>query len=148
MPSESIAIASDHGGYDLKLLLCKDLRDLGYDVVDLGTDGPESVDYPDYGYAMASAIRDGRARLGVLLCGTGIGVSIAANRFPAVRAAVVHDAYGARLSRQHNDANVLCMGGRTIGPDVARECLRIFLETSFDGGRHARRVEKLSNPKN
>ncbi|MDX9860622.1 MAG: ribose 5-phosphate isomerase B [Rhodospirillales bacterium] len=148
MPSESIAIASDHGGYDLKLLLCKDLRDLGYDVVDLGTDGPESVDYPDYGYAMASAIRDGRARLGVLLCGTGIGVSIAANRFSAVRAAVVHDAYGARLSRQHNDANVLCMGGRTIGPDVARECLRIFLETSFDGGRHARRVEKLSNPKN
>lgn len=148
MPSETIAIASDHAGYDLKLLLCRELRDLGYGVLDLGTDGPESVDYPDFGYAMAAAIREGRARLGVLMCGTGIGVSIAANRFPAVRAAVVHDAYGARLCRQHNDANVLCMGGRTIGPDVARECLRIFLETPFDGGRHARRVEKLSSPKN
>jgi ribose 5-phosphate isomerase B len=147
MPSETIAIASDHAGYDLKLLLTKELQDLGYAVLDLGTGGPESVDYPDFGFAMAAAIRDGRAARGVLMCGTGIGVCIAANRHPAVRAAVVHDAYGARLSRQHNDANVLCMGGRTIGPDVARECLRIFLETPFDGGRHARRVDKLTHPK-
>jgi ribose 5-phosphate isomerase B len=147
MPSEAIAIASDHAGYDLKLLLSKELQDLGYAVLDLGTGGPESVDYPDFGFAMAAAIRDGRAARGVLMCGTGIGVCIAANRHPAVRAAVVHDAYGARLSRQHNDANVLCMGGRTIGPDVARECLRIFLETPFDGGRHARRVDKLTHPK-
>lgn len=147
MPSETIAIASDHAGYDLKLLLTKELRDLGYGVLDLGTGGPESVDYPDFGFAMAAAIRDGRAARGVLMCGTGIGICIAANRHPAVRAAVVHDAYGARLSRQHNDANVICMGGRTIGPDVARECLRIFLETPFDGGRHARRVEKLTHPK-
>jgi len=147
MPSEAIAIASDHAGYDLKLLLTKELRDLGYGVLDLGTGGPESVDYPDFGYAMAAAIRDGRVARGVLMCGTGIGVSIAANRHPAVRAAVVHDAYGARLSRQHNDANVICMGGRTTGPDVARECLRIFLETPFDGGRHARRVDKLTHPK-
>lgn len=147
MPSETIAIASDHAGYDLKLLLTKELRDLGYGVLDLGTGGPESVDYPDFGYTMAAAIRDGRAARGVLMCGTGIGICIAANRHPAVRAAVVHDAYGARLSRQHNDANVICMGGRTIGPDVARECLRIFLETPFDGGRHARRVDKLTHPK-
>lgn len=147
MPSETIAIASDHAGYDLKLLLTKELRDLGYGVLDLGTGGPESVDYPDFGFAMAAAIRDGRATRGVLMCGTGIGVCIAANRHPSVRAAVVHDAYGARLSRQHNDANVICMGGRTIGPDVARECLRIFLETPFDGGRHARRVDKLTHPK-
>ncbi|MBE0530159.1 MAG: ribose 5-phosphate isomerase B [Rhodospirillales bacterium] len=147
MPSEAIAIASDHAGYDLKLLLTKELQDLGYAVLDLGTGGPESVDYPDFGFAMAAAIRDGRAARGVLMCGTGIGICIAANRHPAVRAAVVHDAYGARLSRQHNDANVLCMGGRTIGPDVARECLRIFLETPFDGGRHARRVDKLTHPK-
>jgi ribose 5-phosphate isomerase B len=147
MPSEAIAIASDHAGYDLKLLLTKELRDLGYGVLDLGTGGPESVDYPDFGFAMAAAIRDGRAARGALICGTGIGISIAANRFKEVRAAVVHDAYGARLCRQHNDANVICFGGRTIGPDVARECLRIFLETPFDGGRHARRVDKLSNPK-
>ncbi len=147
MPSETIAIASDHAGYDLKLLLAKELRDLGYGVLDLGTGGPDSVDYPDFGFAMAAAIRDGRAARGVLMCGTGIGICIAANRHPAVRAAVVHDAYGARLSRQHNDANVICMGGRTIGSDVARECLRIFLETPFEGGRHARRVEKLTHPK-
>ncbi len=147
MPSETIAIASDHAGYDLKLLLTKELQDLGYGVLDLGTGGPESVDYPDFGYAMAAAIRDGRAARGVLMCGTGIGVCIAANRHPAVRGAVVHDAYGARLARQHNDANVICMGGRTIGPDIARECLRIFLETPFDGGRHARRVDKLTHPK-
>jgi len=147
MPSEAVAIASDHAGYDLKLLLAGTVRELGHEVLDLGTGGPESVDYPDFGYAVAAAIRDGRARRGVLICGTGIGISIAANRFPAVRAAVVHDAYGARLCRQHNDANVICFGGRTIGPDVARECLRIFLETPFEGGRHARRVEKLSRPK-
>lgn len=147
MPPETIAIASDHAGYDLKLLLAQALRELGHEVLDLGADGHESVDYPDFGYAMAAAIRDGRVRRGVLMCGTGIGIGIAANRFPEVRAAVVHDAYGARLCREHNDANVICFGGRTIGPDVARECLQIFLETPFDGGRHARRVDKLSSPK-
>lgn len=146
MPSETVAVASDHAGYELKQQLVKELEDRGYTVLDLGTGGAQSVDYPDFGYAMAAAIKDGRAQRGVLMCGTGIGVCIAANRFPEVRAAVVHDAYGARMARRHNDANVLCMGGRTTGIDIARECLQIFLDTPFDGGRHARRVDKLTHP--
>lgn len=146
MTAETIAIASDHAGLELKTLLKKRIEELGYAVLDLGTDGPASVDYPDFGYAMAAAIRDGRARRGVLMCGTGIGICIAANRFTEVRAAPVHDAYDARMARQHNDANVLCLGGRTVGPEVALDCLKIFLETEFEGGRHARRVDKLSNP--
>jgi len=146
MPAETIAIASDHAGFDLKTLLKKRLLDMGFDVLDLGTDWPASVDYPDFAYAMAGAIRDGRVRRGVVMCGTGIGICIAANRFPEVRGASVHDAYDARMARQHNDANVLCLGGRTMGPEVALDCLKIFLETEFEGGRHARRVEKLSNP--
>ncbi len=146
MPTKTIAIACDHAGLDLKSLLAKHLRDLGYGVLDLGTNGPDSVDYPDFGYAMAGAIRDGRAETGVLVCGSGIGISIAANRYPEVRAALIHDAYGARMCRQHNDANVICFGGRTTGPDVAVDCLGAFLETEFEGGRHGLRVEKLSNP--
>ena len=102
------------------------------------------MDYPDFAAAMASALASGKAARGVLVCGTGIGISIAANRHPHVRAAVVHDALGARLTRQHNDANVICFGGRMIGSEVARDCLRIFLETEFEGGRHLRRVQKLS----
>lgn len=147
MSSRTIAIACDHGGFELKSALVKDLIDQEYDVLDLGVAGPESVDYPDFGYALANAMREGRADRGVLLCGTGIGISMAANRHPEIRAALVHDAFGARLARQHNDANVICFGGRTIGFEVARDCLRIFLETAFeDGERHARRVNKLSNP--
>ena len=95
---------------------------------------------------MARALREGRVRKGVLICGSGIGISIAANRYPEVRAALVHDALGARLARQHNDANVICFGGRMIGAEVARDCLRVFLSTEFAGGRHCRRIEKLSNP--
>lgn len=147
MPSECIAIACDHAGYELKSALQQDLRAMGFDVLDLGThNGTESVDYPDFAFAMAGALRDGKARRGVLVCGTGIGIGIAANRYPHVRAAVVHDALGARMTRQHNDANVICFGGRMIGVEVARDCLRVFLETGFDGGRHVRRVQKLSNP--
>ena len=146
MPAETIAIASDHAGLDLKSLLKRRLQDLGYGVLDLGTDGSASVDYPDFAYALVAAIRDGRAKRGVLMCGTGIGICIAANRFPEVRAAPVHDAYDARMARQHNDANVLCLGGRTIGPEVALDCLEIFLKTEFEGGRHARRVDKLAHP--
>jgi len=142
-----IAVACDHGGYEMKTMLMRDLEDKGYTVLDLGTDSEESVDYPEFGYAMAEAIRDGKAEAGLLLCGSGIGVGMAANRYPEIRAAVVHDALGARLSRQHNNANVLCMGGRLIGPEVARDCLDIFLSTQFEGGRHARRVEKLSKPR-
>ncbi len=147
MSSETIAIACDHGGIELKGELKKELSSLGYSALDLGCDGPDSVDYPDYGYALAAAIREGRASRGVLVCGSGIGISIAANRYPEVRAALVHDSLGAKLSRQHNNANVVCFGGRTTGTDTAIECLRVFLETDFEsGGRHSRRVEKLSNP--
>lgn len=144
MSAKTIAIACDHGGIEMKELLVKDLSASGWAVLDLGTDGPDSVDYPDFAVAMAEALKEGKAQRGVLLCGTGIGISIAANRFAHVRAALVHDAFGARMCRQHNDANVLVMGGRTTGPEVARDCLKIFLETEFEGGRHARRVAKLS----
>jgi len=151
MPSEesteTIAIASDHAGLELKSELKKDLIDLGFSVLDLGADSLESVDYPDFGYALAGAMKEGKAKRGVLVCGSGIGISIAANRDSEIRAALVHDALGARLARQHNDANVVCFGGRTIGPEVARDCLKVFLETDFeDGGRHSRRVDKLSDP--
>ncbi len=146
MCADTIAIASDHAGYHLKQALKEDLVSSSYTVVDLGPAGTDSVDYPDFGYAMAHAMRGGRAQRGVLICGSGIGISIAANRFAEIRAALVHDAYGARVARQHNDANVICFGGRTIGADVAKDCLRVFLETAFEGGRHARRIEKLSNP--
>ncbi|MTJ82405.1 MAG: ribose 5-phosphate isomerase B [Telmatospirillum sp.] len=143
MSSKIIALASDHGGYELKTILKETLVSQGMSVLDLGTDGPQSVDYPDYADAMAAAIGDGRAEVGVLLCGTGIGISIAANRYPVLRAALVHDAFGARLARQHNDANVIVFGGRTTGVEVARDCLSVFLSTPFEGGRHAARVAKM-----
>ena len=146
MTVESIAIAADHAGYELKSILKQDLTAMELEIVDLGTNGRQSVDYPDFAYAMAKAFREGRAERGVLVCGTGIGIGMAANRFPAIRAAVVHDALGARLTRLHNDANVICFGGRMIGAEVARDCLRVFLATNFEGGRHLRRVEKLSSP--
>ncbi len=144
--SKTIAIASDHAGYELKDELKKDLMDLGFTVLDLGADSLESVDYPDFGYALAGAMKEGKAERGVLVCGSGIGISIAANRHPEIRAALVHDSLGARMSRLHNDANVICFGGRMVGPDVARDCLKVFLETEFEGGRHAKRVDKLSDP--
>jgi len=144
MPAETIAIASDHAGFDLKNALKKDLTELGFQVLDLGTHSIESVDYPDFANALAEALKSNKAKRGVLICGSGIGISIAANRHPEIRAALVHDALGARMSRRHNDANVICFGGRMIGADVARDCLRVFLETEFEGGRHARRVDKLS----
>jgi ribose 5-phosphate isomerase B len=146
MTSKSIAIACDHGGYDLKSLLQNTLEERGYEVLDLGTNGPGSVDYPDFAYELARSIRDGKVSQGVLVCGSGIGISIAVNRYTEVRAALIHDALGAKLSRQHNDANVICLGGRMIGLELALDCLNIFLTTEFEGGRHARRVEKLSNP--
>jgi ribose 5-phosphate isomerase B len=141
---ETVAIAADHGGFDLKSILVAELQALGHEVVDLGTMTRESVDYPDFAEAVAGALREGRATRGVLICGTGIGMSIAANRHRAIRAALVHDETTARLARQHNDANVLVLGGRLLGPEVAKDCLKTFFKTSFDGGRHARRVAKLS----
>ena len=116
---------------------------MGHEILDLGTDGPGSVDYPDYGKALAESIASGKAERGVAICGTGIGISIAVNRHPGVRAALCHDETSARLAREHNDANVLALGARLIGPEVAKRCLRTFLETEFAGGRHVARVAKL-----
>lgn len=144
MSKETIALASDHGGVELKALLAQQLESKGFVVLDLGTDGSQSVDYPDFAVAMADALKSGKAARGVLMCGSGIGISIAANRFAHVRAALVHDAYGAKMCRLHNDANVLVLGGRTIGPEIAKDCLDVFLSTEFEGGRHARRVDKLA----
>lgn len=144
MSKEIVALASDHGGIEMKALLKREIEAKGYEVLDLGTHDAQSVDYPDFADAMASALKDGKASRGVLMCGTGIGISIAANRYAHVRAALVHDAFGARMCRQHNDANVLVLGGRTMGPEIAKQVVDIFLTTEFEGGRHARRVAKLA----
>ena len=144
MPGGAIAVASDHAGFDLKEILKRDLQQAGHEVLDLGTNSTQSVDYPDFGQAMADAIARGKAACGVLVCGTGIGISMAANRNPKVRAAVVHDVTSARLSREHNDANVVAFGQRLIGSEVAREALKVLLATKFEGGRHVGRVAKLA----
>ena len=140
-----ISIGCDHGALELKNTVVAHLQEKGYTVVDFGTHTLDSCDYPDYAALMAKTIKEGKAERGILTCGTGIGISIAANRFPHIRAALVHDAFGARLCRQHNNANVLVMGGRTTGIEVAFECVDIFLKTEFEGGRHANRVNKLSS---
>jgi ribose 5-phosphate isomerase B len=144
MAGATIAVASDHAGFDLKETLKRDLQEAGYDVLDLGTNSVASVDYPDFGKAMGEAIASGKAERGVLVCGSGIGISIAANRNPKVRAVLAHDATSARLGREHNDANVVAFGQRLTGIEVAREALKVFLATNFEGGRHAGRVAKLS----
>ena len=142
---DTIALASDHAGFLLKLEIASELSRLAYPILDLGTDSTNSVDYPDYALALAEAIKRGRAAKGVLICGTGLGISIAANRYLEVRAAPCTSVTMARLARQHNDANVLALGQRLIGSEVAMECLQVFLETPFEGGRHQRRVNKLSS---
>jgi ribose 5-phosphate isomerase B len=142
--SETVAIAADHGGFELKSILVPELRALGFTVLDLGTTNGDAVDYPDMAERLTAAMREGRATRGVLICGSGIGMSIAVNRHRELRGALVHDALTARLARQHNDANVLVLGGRLLGPELAKDCLKTFFTTGFDGGRHARRVAKLS----
>ncbi len=146
MPRQTIAIGADHAGFALKTQLADDLRAMGYDVLDLGTNSEVSVDYPDFGYAVANAVLGGRAVRGILICGTGIGMSIAANRHRGVRAALCTHGVMARLAREHNDANVLVMGSRIIGVEIARECMRQFLSVQFAGGRHEGRIAKLSQP--
>ncbi|WP_257550461.1 ribose 5-phosphate isomerase B [Sphingopyxis sp. DBS4] len=141
-----IAIASDHAAYELKAVLAAWLRDLDHEVLDLGPATADRVDYPDFGYKLAEAIADGRAERGIALCGSGIGISIAINRHPAARCALVSDPYSAALSREHNDANVLAMGARLIGEDMAKACVTSFLVGDFAGGRHGPRVDKLSHP--
>ncbi len=146
MSKRRVVIASDHAGFELKQALVAELRSLGCEPVDLGTHGADSVDYPDFAEKLASAMAEGQAQTGVLVCGTGIGISIAANRHRHIRAGLAHDVTSARLMREHNDANVLALGERLIGIQTARDCLKVFLETSFEGGRHQRRVDKLSPP--
>jgi len=138
-----IAIASDHAGVALKTEILRFLRGLGIEVEDLGPGDASSVDYPDYAHLLARAVSDGRIEWGVLICGTGLGMSMAANRHSGVRAALCHDAYTAEMARRHNDANVLCLGARVIGGGVAEQIAQVFSETRFEGDRHQRRVAKI-----
>lgn len=139
-----IALAADHAGVDLKDQLAEWLSAQGHEVSDLGTNGHESVDYPQFGARLARAIRDGDAERGIAVCGSGIGISIAVNREPACRCARVDDPLSAQLAREHNDANVVALGARLIGSDMAKACVLAFLETNFTEGRHQRRVDLLS----
>jgi ribose 5-phosphate isomerase B len=142
-----VAVAADHAGFELKNLLKSELERRAFDVTDFGTDGPASVDYPDFGAPAAAAVASGKADIGVLVCGSGIGMSIVANRLPKVRAALCQTVEAARLARQHNDANVLALGARMIDAETAKLILDAFLTTPFEGGRHAARVAKLGQSK-
>lgn len=141
-----IAIASDHAAFDLKAELREYLISLGHEIADLGPETADRVDYPDFGYRLASVVADGTAEYGIALCGSGIGIAIAVNREPKCRCALVSEPLSATLAREHNDANVIAMGARLTGIDMAKACLDAFLSTDFGGGRHAARVDKLSNP--
>ena len=144
--SMRIAIASDHAAIEMKATLAQWLGEQGHDVADLGPATTDSVDYPDFGYKLASHLAAGVADKGIALCGSGIGISIAVNRHPQARCALVSDGLAARLAREHNDANVIAMGARLIGMETAKDCVAIFLSTDFGGDRHQRRVDKLTNP--
>lgn len=141
-----LAIASDHAAIEMKSALIDWLNEQGHDVIDLGPNDGASVDYPDYGYKLASSIANDEAERGIALCGSGIGISIAVNRNPACRCALVSEGLSAKLSREHNDANIIAMGARIIGIETAKDCITQFLATDFGGDRHMRRVEKLSHP--
>ncbi len=140
-----IALAADHAGYILKNEIAAWLGEAGHEVLDLGTNSADSVDYPQFGARLADAVASGRAERGIAVCGSGIGISIAVNRNPACRCARVDDPLSARLAREHNDANVIAIGARLIGPDMAKACVSAFLGTNFAGGRHQRRVDQLSS---
>jgi ribose 5-phosphate isomerase B len=139
-----VAVGADHGGLALKNCLAATLIEGGHQVLDFGTDGPASVDYPDFAAAVCGAVTEARADLGILVCGTGIGMSIAANRHAAIRCGLAHDVTTARLTRAHNDANVLALGARIVGEEVALDILGAFLSTPYEGGRHDRRLAKLN----
>lgn len=140
----TIAVSSDHAGFELKQVIADHLRAAGHDVADLGTNDTTSVDYPDFGAAIGRAVAEGQAQFGIAVCGSGIGICMAANKVPGIRAATVHDVTSARLSRLHNDANIMCVGERFIGHQVALDAVDAFLSADFEGGRHIRRVEKIS----
>ena len=139
-----IALAADHAGYQLKDELVRWLQEQGHEAIDLGTNGPESVDYPEFGRKLALTIASGEVERGIAVCGSGIGISIAVNREPRCRCARVDDPLSAQLAREHNDANVLALGARLIGSDMAKACVAAFLGTDFAGGRHQRRIDQLS----
>jgi ribose 5-phosphate isomerase B len=141
-----LALASDHAAFAMKAELAAWLKSAGHDVADLGPDSDARVDYPDYGYKLADHIASGAADFGIALCGSGIGISIAVNRHPACRAALVSEPASAALAREHNDANVLALGARLIGIDMAKACVAAFLSADFAGDRHIARVDKLSHP--
>jgi len=138
-----IGLACDHGGFELKEELKAFLKLLGVEPIDMGTFNEDSVDYPDFGVLVAEKVSQGELEKGILICGTGIGMSIVANKFPRIRAALVNDLYSSRCSREHNDANILIIGGRIVGKELAKEIVRVWLETPFAGGRHKRRLEKI-----
>jgi ribose 5-phosphate isomerase B len=141
---ERIAIGSDHGGVELKDHLAAYLRERGLEVMDLGTNGADSVDYPDFGEQVALAVVNGTVDGGIIVCGTGIGISIAANKIPGIRAALVTDPFMARMAREHNDANILALGGRVLDADSARQCVAAWLDATFEGGRHQLRLDKIA----
>ncbi len=136
-----VAVGCDHGGLLLKESVLAVLGQMGHEVEDVGTFAADSVDYPAFGQTVCNKVRSGECQRGILICGTGIGMSMVANRFPGIRAALCHELFTARLSREHNDANVLCLGARVIGPGLAEEIVRVWLSTEFAGGRHQRRIE-------
>jgi ribose 5-phosphate isomerase B len=140
-----VAVASDHGGFELKKTVTRYLESQGIEYRDFGTHSAESCDYPDIARALAEAVADGTFDRGIVICGTGIGVSIVANKVPGIRAALCHDTFSAHASREHNNANILAMGERVIGPGLARDVVKVWLETGFEGGRHARRVDKITS---
>ncbi|MGE5674889.1 MAG: ribose 5-phosphate isomerase B [Mycobacterium leprae] len=138
-----VAIGCDHGGLDLKPVVVEVLKELNLEYEDLGTYDRNSVDYPDFAAKVADAIRSGQCQQGILICGTGIGMSISANKIPGIRAALCNEIFSAQMARMHNDANILCMGARVVGPSVAQEIVKAYFSTSFEGGRHSRRVAKI-----
>lgn len=138
-----IAIASDHGGFDLKDIIVEYLKEKGYEVTDYGISENKRVDYPDYAALVADGINKGKEELGILICGTGLGMSIAANKISGIRAACVSDSFSAKMAREHNNANILCFGGRVVGDEVAKTLVDAFLEAEFAEGRHSTRVDKI-----
>lgn len=138
-----IAIGADHAGFELKEFLYEVIKEMGHEAIDMGTNSNSSVDYPDYAEVVSQAVSEGKVDRGILICGTGIGMSIVANKFKNVRAALCNDLYTAKMSRLHNNANVLAIGGRIVGKDLAREIVNVWINTPFEGGRHCRRVEKI-----
>jgi len=143
--SKKFYIATDHAGYAIKAYVKEIVTNLGHKIVDLGPDSADRVDYPDYAKKCANAVLEDEGSLGILICGTGIGISIAANKVPGIRAALCHDHYTAKLTRQHNDANILCFGERVVGKGVIEDMIEAFASTEFEGGRHATRVSKIEN---